>query len=315
MLQLTVLGCVSTRVSRSRDPRGEMAISFAVYLKARDARSGGRTVGGVLSELYIERDGRWELLRREERGEWTLSGLVPGRYRIRVVKWAKPDGEIEELDGDNEETFTLREGESARLRVVLEKTPTGLIIVLSITVVVLVAVLIYLLVHDDLDLELPAPDELPLPPVPPVPRFMRFWLPPPDVVILDFIPPPAPQTWAEEQYAPPTGRRETGPPRVIDYYPLDGDSAVPRDSTIWLEFSAPLDPESLDHRNFVVQTARGAEILGGIYYDESRERAVFHPLRPLAPGEEITVTLYGQAIRSARGRRLSEAYRWTFACR
>jgi hypothetical protein len=291
-----------------------MSISFAAYLKGRDARASGPTLSGILSELSIRRGGRWELLKRSEDGTWTMTNLVYGKYRVRVLKWAKPDGQVMELVKDNSKTFILGPGESAKVTVILKKTPTGLIIVLAITVVVFVALLVYLAATRRFPFGVPPPPRLLVPP-PPVPVFLAFWLPPRGVTVVDSAPPPHGAAMSPDEVS--AGRDGTieGAPRVIDYGPLDRSENVSVNARIWLQFSDPIDGRSLDHRNFSVEHDSGQVIAGGIYYDEERMRAVYHPLRPLPRRANITVKVYGQGMRSTTGERLTYAYRWSFTTR
>lgn len=309
----SIQGCLSMRLTR-RLNQPTMSISFAAYLKGRDARASGPTVSGILSELSIRRGGRWELLKRSEKGMWTMTNLVYGKYRVQVLRWAKPDGQVTELGEDNSKTFILGPGESAKVTVILKKTPTGLIIVLAITVVVFVAFLVYLAATKRFPFGLPPPPRLPVPP-PPAPVFLAFWLPPRGVTLVDSPPPPHGATVSPDEVSEgPDGTVEVSP-SVIGYGPLDQSENVSVHTRIWLQFSDPIDGQSLDHRNFSVEQDSGRVIAGGITYDEQRMRAVYHPLRPLPGRSNITVKVYGQGMRSITGERLTYAYRWSFTTR
>jgi len=288
-----------------------MNISYAIFLKQKDYRQDGPTVGGVLSELHILRDGQWELLARNSDGSGQIRDVIPGQYKFKVLRWMKTTGEIEELGDDNEQIFRLNSGESSNLRVVLEKTPTGLIIVLSITVVVLVVALIYLIAHNDADFDIPGLTELPVPPLPDPGIF--YWLPQPDLMLTNFMIP--------NEFEPADGFSGDGTDgresrektfEIIDYYPLANQSDVSIHDLLWIEFSRKIDSGSLDHRNFVVEDSSGTLVPGGLYVDQELSRAVFHPLRPLSVGQPYQITLYGHGLRWQDGSHLHHNYRWTF---
>jgi hypothetical protein len=309
----SVQGCLSMRLTRTAK-QPTMSISFAAYLKGRDARASGPTVSGILSELRIQREGRWELLKRSEKGMWTMNNLVYGKYRVQVLKWAKPDGHVTELGEDNAKTFMLGPGESAKITVILKKTPTGLIIVLAITVVVFVAFLVYLAATKRFPFGVPPPPRLPVPPSP-APVFLAFWLPPRGATLVDYpAPPHGAMVTRDEVSEGPDGTVE-GPPSVIDHGPPHQSENVSVHTKIWLQFSDPIEGQSLDHRNFIVEQDSCRVIPGGITYDEQHMRAVYHPLRPLPGRSNITVKVYGQGMRSTTGERLTYAHSWSFTTR
>jgi hypothetical protein len=309
-IPFSLQGCLSMRLTRTKNqPR--MSISFAAFLKGRDARTSGPTLFNILSELKILREGRWELLKRCEKGMWTMNDVIYGKYRIQVLKWAKPDGQVTELGGDNSKTFMLGPGESAKITVILKKTPIGLIIVLAITVVVVVAFLVYLAATRRFPFGVPPPPRLPAPPFPAL-VFLAFWMPPPGDAPVHYPPPPHGTAVSPDEVSEGPDGTVDGTPSVFDHGPLDQSQNVSVHTKIWLQFSDPIDGKSLDHRNFIVALDSGRVIPGGITYDEQHMRAVYHPLRPLPRRSNITVKVYGQGMRSTSGERLAWAHRWSF---
>lgn len=331
LLALTLAGCVNTRVRSRATGNGQTSAAVSIYLKKADWREGGPTVNGVVTELYLLRNGRPQLLCREDRGRWALSGLVPGRYEVRVGRLRLTDGE-EGLEGDTRESFALAEGESAEVRIILEKKPVLLIAGLGAA-----AVAAAIILHNN-DVDLPDPPGLSeleslahhLPPLLPPARFLEL-----GVEVM--IPPCGPwgaAGWPEA--SGPAGWQEEGEPAgepaeggaagwpetedpagsaellLTDHSPVHGSTGVPREANIRFQFNLPVDPASLDHRCLLVTGGAGERIAGGIDYLEESRTCVFDPLLDLPASETITVTLAGGYIRTPDGRELAPNYRWSF---
>ncbi len=311
-------GCLKIKTRRLADQYGDPFVSFKAYLKKKHYKTNGPVIDGVYSELYLIREGRKELLNRSQSGSWRLFDLIPGKYELHVDKRVLPDGTVEELNGNNTETFRLATGESAEIRVILEKTPVGLIVILSITVVVFVALLVYLITQEDLDVDLPDIGEVPF-----FPRVPSVLIPPappvPGNVVIDLVIPPVRGEWYDDRYderyrdeSSEYYKDEYEEPAVIDYYPVHDKTDVDTDASIKLKFNRSMDYQWIDHRNFVVRDHNDHIIPGGIYSEENDTIFVYNPLRPLPVDEKITVTVLGDHIRDKEGEILCCNYRWSF---
>ncbi|MBN2056316.1 Ig-like domain-containing protein [bacterium] len=302
--------CVSTRITPFRIPMEDhTSAHVSIFLKERDARQGGPVVNGVLAELYYHDGQRWQLVQRESIGQWTAEDLVPGRYRVAVKYRLDADGRKEALSGDTEQFFTLRSGEAADIRIVVEKTPVIAIIFLTLTVFFLVVFLVHLMADEDADCCMfPSPVDM---------MVASYYFPP--LVIT-----PAPAEWQMGVVAPPyvedwdgrwrypADQRTWNEPQIIHHGPHDGSGMVSRESDILIQFSDPMDTERLDHRYIVVTDGDGRRISGGIYYLEESRTCMYDPLRPLPPGETITVSVYGEEVLTRDGRPLGDNYQWSF---
>lgn len=304
---LTFASCVRMRVAHDlySDPAPSVAISL--FHKPVDYRAGGPTVSGIVSELYLHKDSRWQLVQREAKGSYLIDNLIPGKYKVVTAYRLLDTGEREDLSGETEETFMLNSGERAQLTVILEKTPVVLIVMLSVTVVLLLAFLIILLADSDLDLpDLPTPSDLldvtPFFPPLPGPADMMW-------IGMDFMIPPYGGTWADDSW---DREYQGAAARIFDHYPRNSAVGVAPDTDISFQVSSALAPDSLDHRYFIVTNERNELIKGGIYYLEDTRTCVYDPLRPLPPNSTITVTVLGENLKTENESAISDNYRWSF---
>lgn len=303
---LLVQGCVSTKVVRIReDVREPLSIRYLVYLSQADVRDGLEPVSGVISELYYHKDRELQLVLRSDRGSWKVTDLVPGRYTIRIVRRRLPDGSEEELTGKTERTFELLDDERVDVRVILEKTPVGLIVGLTVTVVAIVGLLVYLIAKEDIDLDFP------------VPVFSGwygpFWVPEPYFRLsMQMV------TGLEDDFYLPNGSREGYPtvttvaPDIQDYEPRDGFAGVSPDTDIRFWFGDHMDTETLDQNSILLTTSTGRFLPFGLVYDDESGRCILDPLHDFPAGEQVFVTILGDGIRNQAGVSLPVNYRWSF---
>ncbi len=306
-----ISGCVHIRVKRELKSKGNTGIVFKAYYKKKDFKEGRKPIDGVLSELYIFRNGHYELLKRTELGYWKLNDLIPGKYKLKVVKWINPEGEEKDVKGDNEKTFTLKAGEKAKIIVFLKKVPTGLIVILSVTIIVFIILAIYVASEEDVDVDISPWWEFN---VELGTRLLYLWLPPPGVHIYFEIP-AIEVSESGEPYPYYGERKQEVIPDIIDYYPIHNSKDIPPYSKIWVAFNVDMDPKYFDHRNFQVLDSSGKLILGSIYYNSKERKCYYWTLHPFKSGEEITVRLIGQALKSKKGRRMENNYEWKFRVR
>ncbi|MFI5118927.1 MAG: hypothetical protein ACHQM4_00855 [Thermoanaerobaculia bacterium] len=272
---LALDGCVSIGVSRSAldSPSGAPApqtgtLAVSVFERAGDRDSGHVASFPVLSELARVTGSGEEAVGRSMAPAWSLVGLAPGKYRLRVTRRLTPEGDIEALENPGDRTFEISAGEKTTVSVVLRKVPVVWIVVAALTVVALVI----LAIAGSRHAHLPPPPPLPLPPV--------------FVVI------------------PLGGHGESEPPApgAADVFPAKGSVVSARRVTVTFLLSAPLAPDGVGENAILALGSKSGAIAGAVSYLERDGLLRFSPSRDFAPGETVTVTLDLSKLRGAAGR-------------
>ncbi len=93
--------------------------------------------------------------------------------------------------------------------------------------------------------------------------------------------------------------------------PLDGQIAVPIETTVAVEFSEEIEPSTLNTNSFTVEDATGTRVSGMVAIGEVSDVAVFTPDEPLALFTEYTATVTIDIV-STKGRGLNEDFQWSF---
>jgi hypothetical protein len=298
LLLLTSSGCLSTRVQVSPGgAAGRAGVLVRVYADA-DAAEAGRTQGaGTLVELFaLDPQGKEVFIQRSLAGEWGVDELAPGKYRLRVVAVLDAAGNIHEPQaGDRKTDFTVNAGQTAEVKVILKKTPTGLIVIAAITVVVLVVALALIAEKN--------PPKAPKFRPPPLPHGV-----PPPVPLRPIV--VAPEIWV----GPPLGahppERTAYPPRVTSVVPEPGSVVDERHVTPTLTLSQPVDESRVGPDAIVMLGSKSGLITGTTVAANGLLR--FKPSRELAAGETVTVTVRSSGVVNMNGQGLESDFSWSF---
>jgi hypothetical protein len=299
---VTAAGCLSTKVRvRAGEAGGGAGVLVQVFAdeEAAKERRTGATV--TLVELFRLEEEKEVFLQRSLAGAWGVDELPPGSYRLRVVAVVDEAGNIRETHaGDRETDFRLREGQTAEVKIILKKTPTGLIVAASVTVIVLVVALAILLREHDITPALPA-----LPPLPP-PALLPGPLPA-GVRVQPIV--AAPDLWIVPagDWSPPERR---APPRVTSFLPAPGTSVSGRRPTPTVTFSQPLDEEHVPRDAILMLGSLSGLLPGKAVVRRGLLR--FEPGRDLLPGEIVTVTVRAAGVANPDGRHLEADFSWSF---
>jgi hypothetical protein len=133
-------GCTSVGLSIGPNAAADPAtctIGVRVFDRQKDLKAGHLTPGRVESVL-TSKDGA--VVHRAEGADWSLPGLSPGDYRLRVRQWRKGNTDEERPDFSVTKKLPLRPGQSAAVDVVGRKVTTGAVIVSVAAVVAVVAI-------------------------------------------------------------------------------------------------------------------------------------------------------------------------------
>jgi hypothetical protein len=293
-------GCLATSV-QVRSGNGDTAgVLVTVFADADAAKAGRANANGTLIEIFRLEGGKEVFLQRSLAGEWGLDGLPPGKYRVRVVAVLDDGGNIREVrSGDQETDLKLKPGQTAEVKVILKKTPTGLIVAATITVIVVVVALAILMHERDIPIPPPPPVDLLLPPAP---------LLHPVVMASELVIWPVP-------VGPPPGpgdapRYEFPPPRVTSVFPTPGSVTASRRVTPTATISQPLDLRHLRPDNILAIGSLSGMITGVTREVDGLLR--FEPDRDLVPGEMVTITIRAGGVVNEAGRRMTEDFSWSF---
>jgi len=289
-------GCLSTNVNVRSDGTTEGAgVLVRVFADGDAAKAGHVDESGTLVELFsLDNRGQETFLQRSLASEWGVSELPPGNYRLRVVAVVDRGGHIREThSGDRETDFGVKAGQTAEVKIILKKTPTGLIVAASVTVIVLVVALAIILgKHEGKPPLPPGLDHLPLPPPPPFGH----------IVV-------APEIWVVPVGGPVYRERRT-PPRVTSVIP-EPDSLVSAGLVSpTLTVSQPLDEARLRPDTILMLGSKSGLVPGTTTVRRGLLR--YEPSRELLPGETVTVTVRAAGVVNPDGTRLEEDFSWSF---
>lgn len=296
LLLFSVAGCLSTNVNvRSDGSTAGAGVLVRVFADTDAAKSRRTVAAGTLIELFsLDKRGNETFLQRSLAGEWGVSELPPGKYRLRVVAVLDGGGHIRETrSGDRETNFSVKAGQTAEVKIILKKTPTGLIVVAAVTVVVLMVAIAILMGKNDIT------------------------PPPPPIGVLSHLPPPpplghviiAPEIWV----APVDGavrRERSAPPRVTSVLPEPGSTLVSRRVTPTLTLSQPLDEARIHADTILMLGSKSGMIPGTAVVQRGLLR--FEPARDLIPGEAVTVTVRASGVVNPDGQRMASDFSWSF---
>jgi hypothetical protein len=294
-LLFSFAGCLSTNVNVRTDGTDEGAgVLVRVYADTDAAKAKHTESSGTLVELFgFDKRGNEIFLQRSLAGEWGVSQLPPGRYRVRVVAVLDAGGHIREVrSGDRATDFSVKTGQTAEVKIVLKKTPTGLIVVAVVTVVILV-VAIAIIAGKSGNL-------------PPLPGQVLAHLPPPPLIRPIIV---APELWI----GPVDGslpRERSAPPRVTSVHPEPGAVVAVRRVMPTLTLSQPLAEAKIGPDTILMLGSKSGLIPGTTAVNRGLLR--FESARDLVPGEMVTVTVRAQGVVNPDGIRLESDFSWSF---
>lgn len=295
LLVFSFAGCLSTKVNvRSDGTTDGAGVLVRVFADADAVKAGRPEASGTLVELFsLDKRGNETFLQRSLAGEWGVSGLPPGKYRLRVVAVLDAGGNIRETrSGDRETDFSLKTGQTAEVKIIQKKTPTGLIVAATVTVVVLVAALAVILGKNDIR--------------PPSPGRVLAHLPPPPLLRPVIV---APEFWI----APVDGsfpRQRSAPPRVTSVFPDPGSVVAVRRAMPTLTLSQPLDEGKIAPDTILMLGSKSGMVSGTTTTHSGLLR--FGPSRDLLPGETVTVTVRADGVVNPDGIRLESDFSWSY---
>jgi len=294
-LLFTLAGCLSTDVNVRTDGTDDGAgVLVRVFADADAAKAQRTEASGTLTELFsLDKRGNEIFLQRSLAGEWGISQLPPGKYRLRVVAVLDAGGNIRETrSGDRETDFSVKSGQTAEVKVILKKTPTGLIVVAVVTVAILVVALAVVLSKGDFK--------------PPLPGQVLGHLPPPPLLRPIVV---APELWI----GPVDGslpRERSAPPRVTSVHPEPGSVSAARRVMPTLTLSQPLVEAKIGPDTILMLGSKSGMVSGTTTVHRGLLR--FAPSRDLVPGETVTVTVRAQGVVNPDGIRLESDFSWSF---
>lgn len=292
------------------------AVHFEAFRRKVDSTQGNHFDGSVLAQLFIDREGRWELVHRELAPAWTRTDLIPGRYLLEVVE-IYDRGRTRQPNEDKVIVFTLEPQTTAQVTLITRQVPWGRVALVSLAVVILVGIVVYAVLAAELDLD--APDlsdvrpgrivhgvrgDFSLPPPPrgaPPPRLPLLLGGHRGPVIQLYTPIEFLIDMTEYVLVTCNGHCQGGAaePEIlaVSHFELPAPSYA--DGRVRVTFTAPVDSRYVSPSTLVVLDAQGKPVPGGIYLEGNDSQAVFHPLRVLTPGTYRVLVMTDQVVSKA----------------
>lgn len=322
----------ATVVSASPSLADAAGVRFTAHRSAVAARNQMVFAGKVLTQLWLEREGRWELVHRGDSPTWLRSDLIPGRYLLEVVE-IQENGRRSAPNDDKQVTFTLEAGNTADVVLVVKKVPWGPIILVTLGVVIIAGlVVLAVLLKDDMPNLGSRPGRtvhgsgsgMGAPPPPrisaPTPRIgghsgpMVHLYTPTIYTSFDLLVPYnepielwSPGYW---EYAQITAGLtiDANQPRLVEFrFP----STQNTDGRIRLVFDRPMMGASLAPGAVLILDAVGHTVPVGMYLENQEREVIYHPLRPLNEGT-YRVVVRGTYIYDLKGYSLGKSFEQTF---
>ena len=291
LLLFSFAGCLSTNVKVRTDEADDGAGILVRVFADPDAAKANRTeASGTLVEVFsLDKRGTETFIQRSLAGEWGISRLPPGKYRVNVVAVLDAGGNIRETrSGDRETDFSVKSGQTAEVKVILKKTPTGLIVVAVVTVVI-IAVAIAVIAGKSGNM-------------PPLPgQVLAHLLPPPLIRPIIF----APELWI----GPVDGsfpRERSAPPRVTSVHPEPASAVASRRVMPTLTLSQPVDEAKISPDTILMLGSKSGLVPGAATVHRGLLR--FAPAHDLVPGEAVTVTVRAHGVVNPDGIRLESDF-------
>lgn len=141
VLASSISGCTSvgvTAVAAPTDP-ATSGLDVRVFDRVKDAKANHTSAGRVRSDLETKDKAA---VHHADGPEWSLSGLAPGEYRLRVRLWKKGNSDPQRPDAEATKRLTLKPGERTAVDVIARKVTTGLVVGSIAAVVVVLGVIV-----------------------------------------------------------------------------------------------------------------------------------------------------------------------------
>jgi hypothetical protein len=130
----SVTGCLSVGIQSLGPPSpgvesGSLQVSVSQH-RLRDG-NGAAPEHPFIAELSRV-DGREPIaIRESSESRWSIDGLAPGKYRIRVASFVDDGGKTRPLSSPIQKTFRIRPGETVSAEIVAKRFPTGTVVALG----------------------------------------------------------------------------------------------------------------------------------------------------------------------------------------
>jgi len=277
---LLLSSCATMREAGRTPIGGELGAVRVAVFQDDDARRVGRLLGEpIAGVLEMRRGDRWEPVFRSIEPSWAVTGLVPGRYRVRFDQTIDGQGQPEDLEKPVRLEVRAGGGEAVDVELVLDHVSTGAMIAGAAAVVVAAVLL-----HEWLD-----DHDLPRPPLP-----RPSWALDAAFSITLETAGPRP-VWTPEQ----------GAPQITSHFPRAGSVVDADRLRVLFVLSEPIDGDLLDDSSVEVVDADGVEIPGRVRWDRRQWWLIWEPLEPLPRGARLSVLLRAAEIADSTGLRLA----------
>lgn len=281
-------GCTS--ISLKKEKAEESFFSLSIFSTKENMQKRNPGPYGVLSELFIYKNGKWEKIKATMVPAYTIIGIQEGKYLIKVEKYISEKGHIEDLKGKKSKIFQIKKGERVNINVLLKAPPPIGLIVVGVLVGVAVIWALYELIKEE-DLPLPIPPPVEISPILPDVFFH---------ISLNY-----PYYSNYEYYI------DKEAPKLIANYPLHKDPNVPKDTHIFLNFSEPIK-ENWEKETLQIIGEKSGKVNGKLIFNSIKDIVEFIPEKPFISGEKIYVTLNGDEVEDVSGNEMKDKVTFHF---
>lgn len=283
-----LVGCATVRTTGRRPDDGEGGGVAVRVFADDDARRAGRPAADGVVSVLERRDGReWHPVFRSLDARWTVTGLPPGKYRVRFTGALDQSGALRPFR-PLAQPLRLRAGEVVEVDATLEHVSPALV-----AVGVATAVVAAVLLHDWLE------DHIPLPP-----------LPDPDLVEAVFT--VAMHVGISGGCCDPGGGAA---PFVTSHFPEDDALVAARRVRVVFAMSEPLRPGELADDTITVVGESSGPIAGVVSYEPDSWWVVWEPDEDLPRGDTFHVRLDPGTVEDVDGLELGSAAELSFRTR
>lgn len=119
VLAIGATSCVTTDVSRGSDPRLSASELRVWVCRSASVAHSHRALETPVHTRLLRLDHGPTVIGESRESIWSVSALPPGRYRLEVLGWQRPDGRVVRFRSPRSETFTVRAAEHVDVHVVL----------------------------------------------------------------------------------------------------------------------------------------------------------------------------------------------------